>query len=230
MNVDLSLLSRDDDFCVDVGTSIWLMDNHKWALVVWETFWAEVGGRLTLAHLDYHWDGGYDFACDKEKENQLLNADLGAIQAFVEEEEWIRYDSFIAPAVARGMFDCVHFYCIQGDKWDVAIDPEVLASTGTHQVIHESPETLATLSTDAPLIFDLCLDLFNRTERFGEGDLWSDAEILQFLEIVRPLIINASLVTVSLSFDCSGTADDTRHLAALVLPKIEEWRVAAANT
>lgn len=224
MEFEYGALERDDHFCIDFGQSIWLMDNHKWALFVWETFREKSGRRFTLAHADFHWDAGYDFHCDIEKESELLGASLDAIRAFIEEEEWIRYDSFIAPAVARGMFDCLHFYCLQGDDWDVGVDEALLASTGTTQVIHETPHTFAALATDSPLIFDLCLDLFNRSERYQEGDLWSDAEVLQFMELVRPLIVEAELVTVSLSFDYSGTPEDTRHLAALVLPKIAEWR------
>ncbi len=227
-NIDVKSLKRDDDLLIDLGASVWLMDNHKWALYVWESFRQQTGGRrYTLAHADYHWDGGYDFHGDAEQERELLAADLRRLRAYIEEEEWIRYDSFIAPAVARGMFDAVHFYCLQGDKWDVAIDESLRKTTGTDQVIHETPESLASLKAASPLIFDLCLDLFNRSDQFREGDLWSDEEVLGFLDTVRPLIMTASLVTISLSFDCSGTAEDTRHLASLVLPRIQAWRADA---
>jgi hypothetical protein len=227
-NVDVESLKRDDDYCVDLQQSVWLMDNHKWALYVWEIFRQLTGGgRFTLAHADYHWDGGYDFHCDAEKEQELLAADLQRLRAFIDEEEWIRYDSFIAPAVARGMFDALHFYCLQGDEWDVAVDEKLRKLTGTDQVIHETPESLASMKITSPLIFDLCLDLFNRSNQFREGDLWTDEEVLGFLDTVRPLITTAVLVTISLSFDSSGTAADTRHLASLVLPKIQAWRMAA---
>jgi hypothetical protein len=226
--VDIESLKRDDSFYVDLGESVWLMDNHKWALYVWESFRQNTGGgRYTLAHADYHWDGGYDFCCDAEKEQELLAADLGRLHALIDEDELIRFDSFIAPAVARGMFDTVHFYCLQDDEWDVAIDENLRESTGTNQVIHETPESLASLNISSALIFDLCLDLFNRSKKSEEGDLWSDEEVLGFLDTVRPLIKTASLVTISMSFDCSGTAEDTRHLASLVLPKIQAWRVPA---
>jgi hypothetical protein len=226
-SVDVESLKRDDHFCIDLGQSVWLMDNHKWALYVWECFRQQVGGhRFTLAHADYHWDGGYDFYGDQQREKKLLDADLDQLRAFIEEEEWIRYDSFIAPAVARGMFDVVHFYCLQGDECDIGIDEDVRKPTGTEQVVHETPKSLASLKATSPLIFDLCLDLFNKSDEFQKGDLWPDEEILRFLDIVRPLVNNASLVTISLSFDCSGTAQDTQHLAALVLPVIQAWRAA----
>ncbi|ART52407.1 hypothetical protein CBP34_13120 [Acidovorax carolinensis] len=125
------------------------------------------------------------------------------------------------------MFDALHFYCLQGDEWDVAIDENLRAATGTAQVIHKTPESFASLQAESPLIFDLCLDLFNRSDQFQEGDLWADKEVLGFLDTIRPLIMRASLVTISLSFDCSGTVEDTRYLASLVLPRIQAWRMAA---
>ena len=76
------------------------------------------------------------------------------------------------------------------------------------------------------MIFDLCLDLFNRSDKWAIGDLWTDEDIRDFLEQVRPVIERAALVTVSLSFEHSGTEADTRHLAALVLPPIVQWRSA----
>lgn len=224
-NIDVISLKRDDNFFVDLGKSVWLMDNHKWALYVWEVFRQKAGGeRFTLAHVDYHWDGVYDFHSEPEKEQELLAADVEHLYALIEEEEWIRYDSFIAPAVARRMFDSLHFYCMQNDSSDVAIDEALRALTNTEQMIHETPESLASLKASSPLIVDLCLDLFNRSEEFQVGDLWSNDEILRFLDTIQPLITAAALVTVSLSFDYSGTEDDTRYLASLVLPKILGWR------
>ena len=52
--------------------------------------------------------------------------------------------------------------------------------------------------------------------------------MLEFLDTVKHHIQGAELVTVSLSFSCSGTADDTRHLAELVVPRIVEWRTPVA--
>jgi hypothetical protein len=120
-----------------LGIPFWLMDNHKWALYVWESFKLQVqGDRFTLAHADYHWDGIYDFQCDPEQERKLLAADLGDLRIFIEEDEWIKYDSFIAPAVARGLFDTLHFYCLQHDVCDIGIDENVRNRVGVNQVIH----------------------------------------------------------------------------------------------
>nr|MDP2192613.1 hypothetical protein [Rhodoferax sp.] len=43
-NVDVESLKRDDQYCVDLAKSVWLMDNHKWALYSWESFRQQAGG------------------------------------------------------------------------------------------------------------------------------------------------------------------------------------------
>lgn len=154
-----------------------------------------------------------------------MAADLDQLRAIIDEGEWIRYDSFIAPAVLRGRFDCLHFFCKQDDGSDVAIDQKLLDQAGATQVLHQSTESLAAITPGHPVIFDLCLDLFNRESTMEYGsDLWNDAEINEFLLAVRPLVESASLVTISLSFGCSGTEADTQHLAQLVVPQIAAWR------
>lgn len=231
INIDSKALKRDDGFFVDLGDSVWLMDNHKWALFIWESFRHQVSSdRFTLAHADYHWDGVYDFHCDPMEEQKLLTANLTRLREYIEKEEWVRYDSFIAPAVVRGMFNSLHFYCLQDDGDDIGIDEDARRLGRTSQIIHETVESFASLGVNSPLIFDLCLDLFNRSNQFRDGDLWSDEEVLDFLDKVRLLITKAALVTISLSFDYSGTEEDTRHLASLVLPRIRAWRAAALTT
>lgn len=226
MEVDYEALDRDDDYFLQLEADTWMMDNHKWALWVWERFAAISGTeKFTLVHADHHWDGGYDFFDSPAEEAEMLGADLEKLHSLIAEGNWIRYDSFIAPAVARKRFDAVHFFCKQDDDYDVAIGEEVLAAFGTTQTLHATAESLATIVPASPLVFDLCLDLFNNESKMEYGsDLWSDEAILAFLDTVRPLIESACLVTISLSFGCSGTPDDTRHLAKLVVPRILEMR------
>jgi hypothetical protein len=226
MDIDFKSLKRDDEYLADLGGNVWLMDNHKWALYVWERFRLQVGGgkKFTLAHADYHWDGGYDVHALPTAEQELLCADLDQLRALIAEEKWVKYDSFIAPAVAREMFDAVHFYCKQNNGWDVGIAEDIRKASATEQIIHESPESFASLNHLPLLFFDLCLDLFNKSDVFENGDLWSDDEIFSFLDTIRPLITKASIVTISLSFEYSGTAEDTQYLASLVLPRIQAWR------
>lgn len=118
----------------------------------------------------------------------------------------------------------MHFLCKQDDGSDVGIDHELLARSGTRQFIHHDPEALSKQTFSSPLIFDLCLDLFNDSDKWYQGDIWSDHDIRAFLDITRPLIQKARLVTVSLSFGYSGTEDDTRRLAKMVLPMLTQWR------
>jgi hypothetical protein len=158
----------------------------------------------------------------------LLAADLSQLHAMIKGEEGVKYDSFISPAVRRGIFDEIHFFCKQDDGSDIGIDDSVLDSAGTKQFVHDDANSLAAHDFKSPLIFDLCLDLFNKSDKFCTGDLWPDEEIVHFMDTVQGLVRKAAVVTLSLSFDCSGSADDTRHLAALVVPKILQWRAAAA--
>ncbi len=223
---DYRALQRDDSYLRELGARIWLMDNHKWALWVWERHAAQTGiTRFTLVHADFHWDGGYHPYFDADKSAEVVGADLAQLWALIEEDEWIRYDSFIAPALLRGRFDTIHFLCKQNDGCDVAISQDLLDRAGSAQVLHDNAESIAAIVPQRPLIFDLCLDLFNNDSKNEyDGDLWPDAQIDEFLKTVRPLIEAADLLTVSLSFGCSGTEEDTRHLAAHVIPQILAWR------
>lgn len=224
---EIAGLQPDDEYLIALGHEIWLMDDHRWALLVWERFAREQGIRpFSLMHADFHWDAVNDFYQNEAQRDQMLTADLPALEAMIREGNWIRYDSFIAPAVMRGLVSDVHFFCLQDDD-EPGLDEELLNSSGARQTIHEEAAALSHAKFDAPLIFDLCLDLFNRSDQWLTGDLWSNAEVTAFLEQVRPVIEQAQLVTVSLSFGCSGSEADTRQLAALVLPLIEQWRSAA---
>ncbi|MCO5396777.1 hypothetical protein [Ralstonia soli] len=131
-----------------------------------------------------------------------------------------------APAIISGLISEVHFLCKQTDS-DEGLNPDLLASANVRQYIHDSPTDLLRNPLPEPLIFDLCLDLFNQeenTKKLGEGDLWPDTEIVAWLDSMRPVIERAALLTVSLSFGYSGTEEDTKHLAALVLPHLQEGR------
>lgn len=219
-------LQPDNDFYADLGSDIWLVDNHKWAFYIWNRFRQKSGiSRFSLIHADYHWDGGNDFHDAPEEEHKFLNANDEQQVALVREEAWIRWDSFISPAIILGFIDEVHFYCKQDDDYDVGIDEELLSRRKTTQFIHKEIETLVSHRFSSPIIFDLCLDLFNRSDdMMYEGDIWPQNEIDGFLEATKPLIQQAKLVTVSLSFGYSGTEDDTRRLAKHVLPLLVQWR------
>ncbi|HDV6325032.1 TPA: UPF0489 family protein [Burkholderia cenocepacia] len=223
---EIAQLQPDDEYLVALSEDVWLMDDHRWALLVWEQFAQARGIRpFSLVHADYHWDAINDFHQNVEQRDALLAAEPLELCALIREGNWIRYDSFIAPAVIRGLVNDVHFFCMQDDD-EPGLDSELLSSTGARQTLYGDAVALSQTNFDAPLIFDLCLDLFNRSDEFYTSDLWSDAEIVTFLEHVRPFIEQAMVVTVSLSFGYSGSEADTRRLAALVLPHLEQWRSA----
>ena len=215
---DFDTLDEDDSLLADLGSGVWLMDDHRWALKVWET--ERACAHYTLVHADYHWDACYDFDEQPAAEEKLLSASSEQLASIVAEGDWIRYDSFIAPAVKRGLIHTVHFFCLQDDAGDDAFDEDFLRSCGARQILHTTPGHLAQAQIEGPIIFDLCLDLFNRSDDWAQGDLWSDAEIDTFLREVAHLVIAAELVTVSMSFNYSGTAEHTRHLTRFVIPRI----------
>lgn len=222
----LAALHEDSDFFTDLGNGVWLMDDHRWAFYIWEKFRKQSGiQRFSLVHADYHWDGVNDFAEQLDEVRKLISADEIELFELVRKNKLIRYDSFIAPAVLRGMFEEVHFYCAQDDGDDVGLDESLLQLSGCIQRVHQDILSLVTSQFSTPLIFDLCLDLFNRSnDKEYEGDIWRDDEIYRFLDSTYSLIEHASIVTISLSFGYSGTVEDTRRLAGMVIPKVMDSR------
>lgn len=224
-NLEIASLVEDDEFLADLGSNIWLMDNHKWAFYVWEVFRrTSTVPKFSLVHADYHWDGCNDFHDSEDKERELLAASEDNIFSLVHDENWIRFDSFIAPAIIRGFIEEVHFYCTQDDIFDVGIDEQLLTRMGTHQTIHDNFHSLSNQQFSCPVFFDLCLDLFNDSDTLYGSNLWPESRIIEFLAAMKQTIRDAHLVTVSLSFGYSGTSEDTRRLAQLVLPILQDWR------
>lgn len=226
MKVDFSALEADADYFEPLSSDIWLMDDHKWALFIWDQLRQKARGvRYSLIHADYHWDSIDDFREDEEAKSKLAAAGSNDLRAMTAAGEYVRYDSFIAPAVRRGLFSEVHFFCQQDDS--EPLDDDLCNAFGTVQSIHPDVASLAAVVPASPLIFDLCLDLFNRPDEANKeysGTRWSDDEVLAFLKAVKHHIQAAELVTISLSFGCSGQEQDTRHLAELVVPPIFAWR------
>lgn len=220
--LNFSAIVEDENYLAHLGQGVWLMDDHRWALKVWET--ERKSHQYSLVHADYHWDGCYDFNDNQREEEKLITASSAEIAKLVAENEWIRFDSFIAPAIRRGLIHTVHFYCLQEGIGGNALDADFLVRCNARQFIYSNAQSLANSMVESPFIFDLCLDLFNRSDQWNEGELWSDYEIVKFLTTIVSLVRNAELVTISMSFNYSGTAADTRHLAALVVPIILEYR------
>jgi hypothetical protein len=223
-DLDYSKLKEDDTFLMNLGHSVWLMDNHRWAFLVWEQ--NRQHESYLLVHADQHWDSVDDFALEKQEKIRLLHANADQIKQYVVDNKYIRFDSFIAPAIRRNMIDEVHFYCTQKST-DMGLDENLLIEFCTEQIIHPNINSLATAVFKKPIIFDLCLDLFNSADddlAYYEGDLWSDSEILDFLKSIQHIIKEADIVTISISFGYSGSYNDSRHLTQLVCPVIMEYR------
>jgi hypothetical protein len=201
------------------------MDDHRWALLAWERAaradTAYIG--CSLIHVDFHYDGCNDFQSDAEIESLRKMTELSELARLVNDAKVIRKDSFIAPAVIRGLLKNLHFYCLQDDT-EPGIDQELAARFGCEQFLYESVGALEKAEVSPPHVFDLCLDLFNKSEQWGEGDLWEEEEISEFLQKVSHFIQCAAVVTVSLSFGYSGSANETRRLARLVLPRMLRYR------
>jgi hypothetical protein len=136
----------------------------------------------------------------------------------VSDEIRVRKDSFIAPAIIRGLIEEVHFLCFQRDTTP-GIDSELLERYGAKQFLHPDLSSLLKHAPQGSLL-DIDLDIFNRSGYWAKGDLWTDIEILQFLDGCIPLLKSSPLVTIAMSFNYSGSEDDTQYLSRLVVPTI----------
>ncbi|MCH7822915.1 MAG: UPF0489 family protein [Proteobacteria bacterium] len=224
--VDVTALDEDPNFYLDLGNGVWLMDDHRWAFYIWQRHQRDSDtDRFSLIHADYHWDCINVFYDYPDEKMRLLAADDAELLAMVAEDRLIRYDSFIAPAVIREVIGEIHFYCPENEETDLGLDDDLVSAHNCRKVIHSDYEDLPEQDFDYPLIFDLCLDLFNRSNgMMYEADIWSEAEVDSFLNCVRPLVKRAELVTVSMSFGYSGLVEDTRCLTDKVLCYLQDVR------
>jgi hypothetical protein len=178
------------------------MDNHKWALSAWAR--GQQATPAWLLHADHHWDGVDLFAEDPVAQSELLGEDLAALDQRIAEENCVQYDAFIAPAVRRGLFQQLHFYCTQRDGSDWGVDQSLCDGMGVRQVVHESLESFAAIEPGSAV-----------GRRSHPSLFASDAAPNSLGRIGHPL---------SLSFGYSGTESDTRGLAKIVVPQVVEWR------
>ena len=220
--LNTNVFKRDDTYLEHLGSSIWLMDNHKWALYIWDTNQISTNASK-LVHVDYHWDAGYDYWELPDKEKELIRANSAELKLLIEQDELIRYDSFIGPALARNLVSEVHFLCFQEDS-DKGFYKPVLEKFNCKQTIHNNISDLEPEIAGKPLIFDFDVDVFNRSKYEYKSELWDVVEIDNFLSNCKPLVQAADLITVSMSYSCSGTVEDTESLTKLVVQKFMAWR------
>ena len=216
---------ESDEYYEEIAEDIWLMDNHRWAYYIWESN-KEIfdGNKAPIIHIDFHWDAGDDFYNSPEKEREFKSMSLEEVKGLVQEGNWIRFDSFICPAIIREISDEVHFLCFQGDDNDQGICEGSLKKHDARQYICQSSGELKNLTIVSPYIFDFCIDVFNRSNMYYKSEIWSLDEINKLLSDVKHLIIGASIVTISMSYGYSGTLDDTSRLTKYVLERFCNWR------
>jgi len=224
--VDISHALREDDkYFEEIAKDIWLMDNHRWAYYIWESNRDSFGNhKAQIVHIDYHWDAGDDFYHSPEKEAEFKSLAIEQIRDMVYEGNWIRFDSFICPAIIRGISNEVHFLCFQGDGDDEGIYEGTLSRHNAHQHIYRSSSELKNLNVNTPYIFDFCVDVFNRSEMMYTSDIWGLDEIDELLENVKHLVEGANIVTISMSYGYSGTCDETAWLTKYVIERFCAWR------
>jgi hypothetical protein len=205
------------------------MDDHRWALYIWEKIReTRQLDEAVLIHADYHWDA-IDDCCEnsgfKEKVERATVADIRKMTEACKKP--IQYDSFIAPAVRRRTIKTIHWFCLQSENdTEPGFDSEFLSEFDCDQIFHTDHAEFIDASIKKPILFDLCLDLFNHDDgTWYEGSIWSKDEIDSFLQSCRNLVIDAEVITVSLSFGYSGSKTDTIALARHILPSLYEQRV-----
>ena len=224
---DIGNFEMDDQYLEEIFPGVWLMDDHRWAYYTWEKVLLEDQNRgpFALVHLDCHWSGANDFHDEPSALKELVGiTDIDSVYSLVRGNTDVRRNSFIAPAIIRGLIDEVHFYCSQTDTGP-GLYPKFLKEHHARQFIYPSIESLISHRISKPFIFDIDLDLFNKSDMWEEGDLWTDAEITDFLSICSGMIRLSSVVTAAMSFGYSGTGQDTRHLTRLFTSFIQELRV-----
>lgn len=182
-----------------VGRDLWVMNNHKWALWAWYS--AQIGKSASLLHLDWHWDGVNDFQTRKSQDELLNIAQGGGLENLIEaENERVKYDSFIAPAIILGLVKDVHYHCFQ-NCGTPGLDLDLLESAGAKEYRHDSLQGVldATEDIDSPILFDLDLDLFSRDTVYFQSEDEHFSNISDFLTRSTDVIQRAAVVTIAKS-------------------------------
>lgn len=221
-------LKEEELYHAEIRHSIWLMNDHKWALLGWDRSCER--GPAILVHLDWHWDGVNDFK-NQQDYDRLLNANSHEeLRNLIEEDNLVRRDSFISPAIIKGITDEVHFFCLQNDT-EPGLDNVLLRTYGASEIPHNSIQELihALENRKKPLIMDLDLDLFNRDTPFYAEGAGLSTNINEFLHECEPLFERAEVVTIAKSpgdwwirnqNQWDWDRDLSKKLAGIVVPRI----------
>jgi len=212
-HIDKVTFGNNEEYFEEIYPNIWIMHNHKWSLYCWELYRERNNIPSTLVHLDYHWDAINDYS---ENESTIKDMNLITMKDVLIEEIDIRKDSFIAPAIIRGYINRVDFHCFQ--TTDIGLTDSILDNYKPIQNIHEKIEDLIQSVGNKEIILDLDLDIFNKSGKLGE--LWSGEEVKNYIHKITPLIKQAKIITIAMSYGFSGNNEDIEYLTKLVTPMI----------
>ena len=212
-HIDKITFGNNEEYFEEIYPNIWIMHDHKWSLYCWEQYKEKNDIPSTLVHLDYHWDTINDYW---ENESTIKNMNLATIKDVLIENDKIRKDSFIAPSIIRGYVNRVDFHCFQ--TTNIGLTDSILANYNPIQNNHNTIEDLIKSIGNEKIILDLDLDLFNKSGKMGE--LWGEKKIENYIHKITPLIKQAKIITIAMSYGFSGSNKDIEYLTKLVIPII----------
>lgn len=217
----LNNIKEDPEYFEEIHPNVWLMDDHKWACYVWESNYRKIGDLpSTLVHIDYHWDAISDFV-DDHAISLIEKPSLEELAELIKVDQFIRKDSYIAPAIIKNQIKNIYFFCRQTDT-EIGFYKPFLDEYRAKQVIANDIEDLSQQISDTEILLDIDIDIFNKTRQWAESDLWEKEEIISFLYACKNLIQNAKIITIAMSHNYSGTPEDTSYLTELTVTKILE--------
>lgn len=225
IHTKIDSLAPYSEFHEEIAKNVWLMDNHKWALHAWEKFFTEDPSQapLPLVHADYHWDAVNSWQTEEEVREIRQIRSLSEIKEAIVSGA-IQYDNFIFPEIIRKRINEVYFYCFFFGNPTHGFAPGNPEIYGARQFICRDLDQLLKGVSGRPVLFDLDIDVFNYSEIGAETDYWDDAKIDDFFRRCRHTIRDAPVVTIAISFGCSGEENDAKKLAKCVVGKILDIR------
>jgi len=214
-SIDKIVFGNNEGYYEEIYPNIWIMHNHKWSLYCWENYRENNEIPSTLVHLDYHWDACNDYS---ENESTIKYMNLNEMQDVIIENTNIKKDSFIAPAIIRGYINRVDFHCLEKVN-AIGLDGDFLNRYNAIENIHDKIEDLILAIGSQEIILDLDLDIFN-TLGSKFGILWEKGKIESYINTIIPLIKQAKIITIAMSYGHTGNDEDIEYLTKLVVPMI----------
>jgi hypothetical protein len=222
-------MKESDQYHEQIAPNLWLMSSHKWAWYGWESSCKKRPAKLV--HLDYHWDDLNDFSNPNDVVSLRSITDLEGIEALTIDSDrmLVRQDSFIAPAIIRGLVNQIHFFCLQRDDTP-GFDAQFLTNYHAHQFSYSDITDLSNAIQTGPLILDIDLDLFNRATPYFNNK----SALLQLIVSVKRIIELAEVITIAKSDLYSWKVADNdqydwdetsaHYISSLVLPELLKIR------